>query len=51
MSYADLRAKYGAAALDAGQKIQPKTFARRLAQRDSLDQHFTKLDGHVLPRK
>lgn len=38
-----LRAKYGAAAFDAGLKLQPQTFERRVAQRDSLDQHFTKL--------
>ncbi len=39
----DLRAKYGAGACDAGLEIQPQTFARRLAHRDSLDQHFTQL--------
>ncbi|MBI4205316.1 MAG: carboxymuconolactone decarboxylase family protein [Betaproteobacteria bacterium] len=39
----DLRSKYGADAFDAGQSIQPRTFERRLAQRDSLDQHFTRL--------
>lgn len=43
MSASDLRAKYGAGAFDAGLKIQPQTFARRLAQRDRLDQHFTQL--------
>ena len=43
MFVTDLRAKYGAKAFDAGLKIQPKTFEWRLAQRDSLDQHFTKL--------
>ena len=43
MSDSDLRAKYGAGAFDAGHKIQPQTFARRLAQRDSLDQNFTQL--------
>jgi len=43
MSDSDLRAKYGAGAFDAGLKIQPRTFARRLAQRDSLDQNFTQL--------
>jgi len=43
MSDSDLRAKYGAGAFDAGLKIQPQTFARRLAQRDSLDQNFTQL--------
>jgi alkylhydroperoxidase/carboxymuconolactone decarboxylase family protein YurZ len=39
----DLRAKYGADAFEAGQTLQPKTFAKRLAQRDSIDPHFTKL--------
>ena len=39
----DLRAKYGADAMETGQALQPKTFAQRLAQRDSIDQHFTKL--------
>jgi alkylhydroperoxidase/carboxymuconolactone decarboxylase family protein YurZ len=43
MPQPDLRAKYGAAAFDAGLKIQPKTFERRVAQRDALDQHFTQL--------
>ncbi len=43
MTDKDLRAKYGAAAYDAGLKQQPKTFARRLALRDSLDQNYTKL--------
>jgi len=43
MSDPDLRAKYGAVAFGAGLKIQPRTFESRLARRDSLDQHFTKL--------
>lgn len=43
MSYKNLRAKYGDKAYEAGLRMQPKTFERRLAQRDSLDQHFTKL--------
>jgi alkylhydroperoxidase/carboxymuconolactone decarboxylase family protein YurZ len=43
MPVSDLRAKYGAGAFDAGLKLQPRTFERRVAQRDSLDQHFTKL--------
>ena len=42
MTAPDLRAKYGEAAFEAGRRIQPKTFERRVAQRDSLDQHFTK---------
>lgn len=43
MSESELKAKYGAKAWKAGLRQQSKTFARRLAQRDSLDQHFTKL--------
>jgi alkylhydroperoxidase/carboxymuconolactone decarboxylase family protein YurZ len=39
----DLRGKYGADAYAAGSTLQPKTFADRLAQRDSIDQHFTRL--------
>lgn len=38
-----LVAKYGAGAFEAGLKLQPKTFEQRVAQRDSLDQNFTKL--------
>lgn len=38
----DLRAKYGASAFDTGLTIQHKNFEERVAQRDSLDQHFTK---------
>lgn len=38
-----LRAKYGDLAYDAGLKQQSKAFERRLAERDALDQHFTKL--------
>ncbi|HTE16007.1 MAG TPA: carboxymuconolactone decarboxylase family protein [Burkholderiales bacterium] len=38
----DLRAKYGAEAFDAGVKIQSKAFEKRLAQRDAIDQHFTR---------
>jgi len=40
---ADLRGKYGAGAFEAGIKLQPKSFERRVAQRDELDQNFTKL--------
>jgi len=43
MPSTDLRAKYGAEAFEAGLKLQPGTFERRVAMRDSLDQHFTKL--------
>jgi alkylhydroperoxidase/carboxymuconolactone decarboxylase family protein YurZ len=39
----DLRKKYGVRSSDAGKKLQPKSFERRVAQRDALDQHFTKL--------
>ncbi|MCC6531697.1 MAG: carboxymuconolactone decarboxylase family protein [Burkholderiales bacterium] len=39
----DLRAKYGADAFEAGTALQPTGFARRIAQRDSIDQHFTRL--------
>ena len=42
-SEAKLAAKYGAQAIEAGMRQQPATFRRRLAQRDSLDQHFTRL--------
>ncbi len=38
----DLKAKYGTAAFAAGVNLQPQSFAKRVAQRDSLDQHFTK---------
>ena len=38
----DLREKYGADAFDAGMRLQPLSFAKRVAQRDSIDQHFTK---------
>ena len=37
-----LEEKYGKPAFDAGRAIQPKSFDRRVEQRDSLDQHFTK---------
>ena len=40
---ADLRKKYGAGAFEAGLRLQPKSFERRVAQRDELDQNFTKL--------
>jgi alkylhydroperoxidase/carboxymuconolactone decarboxylase family protein YurZ len=39
----DLRTKYGADAFEAGQALQPKSFERRVAQRDDIDQHFTRL--------
>lgn len=43
MPATELRNKYGAAAFDAGLRLQPKTFERRVAIRDSLDPHFTRL--------
>jgi alkylhydroperoxidase/carboxymuconolactone decarboxylase family protein YurZ len=43
MPESDLRAKYGAGVFDSGHKIQPQDFDARVAERDSLDQHFTKL--------
>ena len=43
MADSDLRARYGADALKAGPQLQPQTFGERLAQYDSLDQHYTKL--------
>jgi alkylhydroperoxidase/carboxymuconolactone decarboxylase family protein YurZ len=43
MSGTDLRTKYGTDAYEAGLRLQPKTFERRVAMRDSLDQHFTRL--------
>jgi len=43
MSTSDLRKKYGDDVFAAGLALQPTTFERRLAQRDQLDQHFTKL--------
>jgi alkylhydroperoxidase/carboxymuconolactone decarboxylase family protein YurZ len=42
MPASDLKAKYGAAAFETGLKLQPQSFEKRVAQRDSLDQHFTK---------
>jgi alkylhydroperoxidase/carboxymuconolactone decarboxylase family protein YurZ len=43
MSRSELSEKYGQDAIEAGLALQPKTFERRLAQRDRLDQHFAKL--------
>ncbi len=39
----DLRAKYGAAAFNAGLRLQPQTFERRVSEYDSLDPHYTQL--------
>ena len=43
MMDSELRARYGANALDNGPQLQPQTFGERLGQYDSLDPHFTKL--------
>ena len=37
-----LRAKYGAKAYNAGIRLQSNGFLKRLAQRDAIDQHFTR---------
>jgi alkylhydroperoxidase/carboxymuconolactone decarboxylase family protein YurZ len=42
MPASDLRNKYGAAAFNAGKKMQAQSFEQRIAEYDSLDQHFTK---------
>lgn len=42
MSQSDLRAKYGPNAFDVGRRIQGQNFVKRAAERDSLDQHFTR---------
>ena len=43
MPETDLSSKYGVEVVAAGRALQPPTFERRLAQRDSLDPHYTKL--------
>ena len=43
MTTSELRSKYGDAAFEVGLALQPTTFERRLAQRDWLDQYFTRL--------
>ncbi len=42
MSGPDLRRKYGDKAFEVGRRMQGAAFEQRVAQRDSLDQHFTK---------
>jgi alkylhydroperoxidase/carboxymuconolactone decarboxylase family protein YurZ len=42
MSQSDLRAKYGPNAFDVGRRVQGQNFEKRVAQRDSLDPHFTR---------
>jgi alkylhydroperoxidase/carboxymuconolactone decarboxylase family protein YurZ len=43
MSPSSLRAKYGERAFATSAKLEPRTFEKRVAELDSLDQHFTKL--------
>ena len=43
MKNPELRDKYGDEAVRLGRALQPATFDQRLAQRDRLDQHFTRL--------
>ena len=38
----DLQQKYGADVMDVGSRLQGPAFAKRVAQRDALDQHFTR---------
>jgi alkylhydroperoxidase/carboxymuconolactone decarboxylase family protein YurZ len=42
MPPSNLEQKYGKRTFDAGRAMQPTSFERRVEQRDSLDQHFTK---------
>lgn len=42
MPDSDLRSKYGGRAFEVGRAVQPAAFEHRVAQRDSLDPHFTK---------
>src|SRR5689334_10815612 len=42
MPDSDLRSKYGARAFEAGRMLQSEAFDKRVEQRDSLDQHFTR---------
>jgi alkylhydroperoxidase/carboxymuconolactone decarboxylase family protein YurZ len=42
MADASLKAKYGEQAFEAGRTVQADGFERRVEERDSLDQHFTK---------
>lgn len=42
MPQSPLQTKYGAEAFEVGRTVQPQGFDRRVEQRDSLDQHFTK---------
>jgi alkylhydroperoxidase/carboxymuconolactone decarboxylase family protein YurZ len=39
----ELRRKYGTEAYDAGLALQLRTFEQRVAQRDDIDQHYTRL--------
>jgi alkylhydroperoxidase/carboxymuconolactone decarboxylase family protein YurZ len=40
---AELKAKYGAAAIDRGLELEPREFLRKLELRDALDPHYTRL--------
>ena len=42
MAQTSLRAKYGSDAFEVGRRIQGPNFDKRVAERDSLDQHFTR---------
>ena len=42
MAQSPLEEKYGSKAFETGRRMQPGSFERRVEQRDSLDQHFTK---------
>lgn len=42
MAQPSLRAKYGADAFEVGRRIQGPNFDKRVAERDSLDPHFTR---------
>lgn len=42
MADSKLERKYGQRAFEVGRALQPASFDRRVAQRDSLDQHFTR---------
>ena len=42
MTDSSLQSKYGSRAFEMGRTMQPDSFERRVEQRDSLDQHFTR---------
>ncbi len=43
MTDSSLRAKYGERAFDVGKRLFPRGFERRVARRDAIDQHYTKI--------